>query len=86
MCVAVFDKYKSIQATKVTPAHCITRVTDNSWCMLIGRKDHNIVELPLVKLKAIYKFLEQLYVGGLYCIIAVKNTKAPPHYIMDMLK
>jgi hypothetical protein len=34
----------------------------------------------------VYKFLEQLYVGGAYCIMAVKNTKAPPHYIMDMLK
>jgi hypothetical protein len=42
--------------------------------------------LPLVKLKAVYKFLEQLYVGGARCIMAVKNTKAPPHHIMEMIK
>jgi hypothetical protein len=51
-----------------------------------GRRNHNLVELPLVKLKAVYKFLVQLYVGGAYCIMAIKNTKAPPHYIMEMLK
>jgi hypothetical protein len=44
------------------------------------------VELPLVKLKAVYTFLEQLYIGGSRCIMAVKNTKAPPQHIMDMLK
>lgn len=44
------------------------------------------MEQPLVKLKALYKFLEQLYVGGSYCVIAMKNTKARPRFIKDMLK
>lgn len=40
---------------------------------------------PLVKLKAVYKFLEQLYLGGAYCIMEVKNAKASPHKVMDMI-
>ena len=64
----------------------LSRVTDTFWHAFAGRRSHNLVELPLVKLKAVYKFLEQLYVGGAYCVMAVKNTKAPPQYIMDMLK
>jgi hypothetical protein len=51
-----------------------------------GRRGHNVMGAPLVKLKAVYKFLEQLYVGGAHCIMAMKNTKAPPHHIMEMIK
>jgi hypothetical protein len=53
---------------------------------LLGKTNHNPNEQPLKKLKALYKFLEQLYVGSSYCVMAVKNTKAPPRHIMEMLK
>jgi hypothetical protein len=53
---------------------------------LIGNSNHNPMDQPQIKLKALYKFLEQLYVGGSYCVMAVRNSKAPPHYIMEMLK
>ena len=54
--------------------------------ILEGRRSHNLVEWPLVKLKAIYTFVEQLYIGGSRCIMAAKNTKAPPQLIADLLK
>lgn len=53
---------------------------------LVGQRSHNLVEQPLVKLKAVYTFAEQLYIGGSRCIMAAKNTKAPPQLIVDMLK
>lgn len=51
----------------------------------IGKKSSSLRQLPLVKLQAVYKFLEQLYVGGVHCIIAVKNVPGPPRRIMDMI-
>lgn len=50
-----------------------------------GRKYAGNVEVPLVKLQAMYKFLEQLYVGGVNCLKAVKNVPGPPLKIIDML-
>ena len=44
------------------------------------------MQQPLVKLKAVYTFVEQLYIGCSRCIMAVKNTKTPPQLIADMLK
>jgi hypothetical protein len=44
------------------------------------------MEQPLVNLKAVYTFAEQLYIGSSRCIMAVKNAKAPPELIADMLK
>lgn len=43
------------------------------------------MELPKVKLQAVYKFMEQLYVGRFNCIKAVKNVQRPPQKIIDML-
>jgi hypothetical protein len=53
---------------------------------LPGRKNGNAVQVPLVKLKAIYTFLEQLYAGSLYTIAAVMGGKEPPKFMKDMLK
>ena len=44
------------------------------------------MQQPLVKLKAVYTFVEQLYIGGSRCIMAAKNTTSPPQLIADMLK
>lgn len=53
---------------------------------IFGKKHHNVLELPPVKLKAVYKFLEQLYVGGAKCVMSINNTKEPPRHIMDMIR
>ena len=51
-----------------------------------GEKNHNVVELPIVKLKTIFTYVEQLFTGSVYSILAVKNLKHPPRSIKDMLK
>lgn len=38
-----------------------------------------------MKLLAVYKFVEQLYVGGVNCIKAIRNVEGPPQKIIDML-
>lgn len=43
------------------------------------------MELPSTKLRAVYKFIEQLYVGGVNYLKAVKNVLGPPRKIVDML-
>lgn len=53
---------------------------------IFGRKNHTLVQQPLVKLKAVYTFVEQLYIGGSRCIMAAKNTTKSPQLIADMLK
>lgn len=82
MGVAIFGKYLS----SYDLSQHFYRVVDKILCPLTGRKSHNIMGLPIIKLKAIYKFLEQLYVDGAKCIMAVKNTRAPPTQIMEMIK
>jgi hypothetical protein len=42
--------------------------------------------VPLVKLKAIYTLLEQLYSGSLRVIMAAKGGKEAPTLIKDVLK
>ena len=43
------------------------------------------MEIPRVKLQAVYKLIEQLYVGGVNCLKATRNVPGPPRNIIDML-
>ena len=51
-----------------------------------GTRSRNLYQAPLVKLKAVYTFLEQLYAGSLFTIKAVMGGKEPPQFIRDVLK
>lgn len=88
MCIAIFGNEKVFET--VVPHIAGLSCLPNYWSLSpmhvwwVG--NHNLVEQLVVKLKAIYKFIEQLYVGGSYSIMATQNSKAPPKYIMDMLK
>ena len=57
-----------------------------TFFLFAGRKNHNLVELPIVKLKTIFTYIEQLFTGSIYSIMAMKNLKHPPRNIKDMLK
>ena len=42
--------------------------------------------LPIMKLNAIFTYVEQLFTRSVFAIMAVKNLKYPPRNIKDMLK
>lgn len=75
MTVAIFGKYSLVHRKPLVSvfAGLLTLVF-----LCPGRKNNIALQVSLVKLKAIYTYLEQLYTGGMYAITSVKDVATPP--------